>query len=109
MGLMSSADWSAMAADLADVRGDNETSIVLRRGSSSLTAQSVRIAQAGRQAARLATGEMEAALLEMTILGGTTLDIQPEDRFTVNGVLYEVSAVAANERAGVRARARMVQ
>ena len=59
--------------------------------------------------ARLATGEMEAALFEMTILGASTLDIQPDDRFTVNGVLYEVSAVAANERAGVRARARRVQ
>ncbi len=109
MGLMSAADWTAMAADLADVRADNQVSITLRRGATSLAAQSVRIAQAGRQAARLATGEMEAALYEMTILGATTLDIQPDDRFTVNGALYEVSAVAANERAGVRARARMVQ
>jgi hypothetical protein len=106
---MSAADWTAMAADLADVRADNAVSVVLRRGATTLTAQSVRIAQAGRQAATAATGEMEAASFEMTILGATTLDIQPMDRFTVAGVLYEVSAVAANERAGVRARARMVQ
>lgn len=102
-------DWSELATALAEVRDENATSITLRRGATTLAAQSVRIAQAGRQAARLATGELEAAVFEMTILGGTTLDIQPEDRFTVNSVLYEVSAVAANERAGVRARARMVQ
>lgn len=106
---MSAADWTAMAADLDDVRADNAVSVVFRRGATSLAAQSVRIAQAGRQAATAATKEMEAASFEMTILGATTLDIQPADRFTVNGVLYEVSAVAANERAGVRARARMVQ
>ena len=109
MGLMGAADWTAMAADLADVRADNAVSVTIRRGSTTVTAQSVRIAQAGRQAAPLASGEMEAALVEMTILGATTLDIQTGDRFTVAGVLYEVSVVAPNERAGVRARARMVQ
>ncbi len=109
MGLMTTADWAAQAADLAEIRADNQVSITLRRGATSLAAQNVRIAQAGRSGGRLATGELEAALLEMTILGATTLDIQPEDRFTVAGVLYEVSAVAANERAGVRAWARMVQ
>jgi hypothetical protein len=102
-------DWDELATALAEVRNENATSITLRRGSTALAAQSVRIAQAGRQAARLATGELEAAVFEMTILGSTTLDIQAEDRFTVNGVLYEVTAVAGNERAGVRARARMVQ
>lgn len=109
MGLMTTADWAAMAADLAEIRVDNQVSITLRRGSTTVAAQNVRIAQAGRQAANLATGEMEAALFEMTILGATTLDIQPQDRFTVNGVLYEVSAVATNERAGLRSRARVVQ
>ena len=102
-------DWDELATALAEVRSENASSITLRRGSTTLAAQSVRIAQAGRQAARLATGELEAAVLEMTILGSTTLDIQAEDRFTVNGVLYEVTVVAGNERAGVRARARMVQ
>lgn len=102
-------DWDELATALAEVRNENATNITLRRGSTTLAAQSVRIAQAGRQAARLATGELEAAVFEMTILGSTTLDIQAEDRFTANGVLYEVTAVAGNERAGVRARARMVQ
>lgn len=106
---MTAADWTAMAADLADVRADNQVSITLRRGATSLAAQNVRIAGAGRQAAQSAGSEMEAGIFEMTILGGTTLDIQPADRFTVNGVLYEVSALAANELAGVRARVRMVQ
>lgn len=107
--MMTAADWSAMAADLVDVRSDNAVSVVLRRGATSLTAQSIRIAQAGRQAAQQATGELEAALFEITILGGTTLDIQPGDRFTTGSVLYEVTAVAPNRLAGVRARAKMIQ
>ena len=91
-------DWTAMAADLAEIRADNEVSVALRRGATTLAAQNVRIAQAGRQAAQLATGELEAALIEATVLGGTTLDIAPGDRFTVAGILYEVTAVAPNRR-----------
>lgn len=102
-------DWALMQADLDILRGDNAVSVALRRGSTTLAAQSLRIAQAGRQAASLATGELEAALLEITILGGVTLDIAPGDRFTVDGVLFEVTVVAPNRRAGTRARARMIQ
>ena len=100
---------SELTAALAEVVADNATSIVIRRGATTLAAQSVRLAQAGRQAANQATGELEAATFEMTILGATTLNIQPEDRFTVGGMVYEVTAVAANKSAAVRARARMVQ
>lgn len=102
-------DNTELTAALSEVRNDNATSIVIRRGATTLAAQSVRIAQAGRQAAREAGGELEAALFDMTMLGATTLDIAPADRFTVNGMLYEVTAVAANKAAGVRARARVVQ
>lgn len=106
---MTLEDWARMQADLDSLRGDNAVNVALRRGTTTLAAQSMRIAQAGRQAARLAGGELEAALLEMTILGGVTLDIEPGDRFTVDGVLFEVTSVSPNRRAGTRARARMVQ
>lgn len=102
-------DNTELAAALSEVRADNATSITIRRGATTLAAQSVRIAQAGRQAAREATGELEAAMLEMTILGATNLDIALADRFTVSGLLYEVMAIAPNKAAGVRARARVVE
>lgn len=109
MGLMSAGDWTAIAAELTAIRDDNAVSVVIRRGASSLGAQSIRIAHAGKQAPNVAGGELEASIYEITVLGATTLDIQPGDRFTTGSVLYEVTAVAANKRSGVRARARMVQ
>jgi hypothetical protein len=108
-GLMSPSDWAQMQADLTALRDDNVVSVALRRGSTTLAAQSMRIAQAGRQAARQATGELEAATTEMTLLGDAALDIEPGDRLTVDGMLLEVTTVAVNRLAGTRARARMVQ
>jgi hypothetical protein len=98
-----------MTADLQAIRDDNAVSVAFRRGATTLSTQTIRIAQAGRQAANVAGNELEASILDMTILGATTLDIQPGDRFTTGSVLYEVTAVAANKRSGTRARARMVQ
>lgn len=109
MGLMSAGDWTAIAADLTAIRDDNAVSVVIRRGATSLGAQSIRIAHAGKQAPATVGGELEASIFEITVLGSTTLDIQPGDRFTTGSVLYEVTAVASNRRSGVRARARMVQ
>jgi hypothetical protein len=45
----------------------------------------------------------------VVVLGGSTLDIQPGDRFNAGGQLYEVEFVRANRRAGIQAQARMVQ
>lgn len=108
-GLMTLDDWAQLQSDLEAMRSDNAVSVALRRGATTLAAQEMRIAQAGRQAARLALGELEASILEMTILGDASLDIEPGDRLTVDGVLFEVTTVAHNRRAGTRARARMVQ
>ncbi len=98
-----------MAADLQTVRDDNAVSVTVRRGATTLAAQTIRIAQAGMGAEQQVGNELEASILGMTILGATNLDIQPGDRFTAGNVLYEVTAVAANKRTAVRARARMVQ
>jgi len=106
---MTPDDWAKMQDDLVAIRDDNVVSVVLRRGATMLAAQPIRIAQAGRQSAQLVMGELEARLLEVTILGSATLNIEPGDRFTVDGVLFEVTVVAPNRHAGIRARAKMVQ
>jgi hypothetical protein len=109
VAIVTAGDITQMIADLQAIRDDNAVSVALRRGATTLSTQTIRIAQAGRQAANVAGNELEASILDMTVLGATTLDIQPGDRFTSGSVLYEVTAVAANKRSGVRARARMVQ
>jgi hypothetical protein len=107
--MLSADDWAQMAADLAEVRGDNQVSIVIRRGASTLAAQNVRIAGAGSGRSAQGSGT-EAAVSSVVVLGATTLDIQPGDRFNDGaGVLYEVVAVRPNRRAAVTADAQAVQ
>lgn len=108
-GLLSASDYTQMAADLAEVRGDNEVSVVIRRGASTLDAQSVRVARigvVGREAEGTGTQQAEGRVV---VLGSTSLEIQPGDRFTVSGVLYEVTFVRPNRTAAVVAEARIVE
>ena len=108
--MLTDADRAAMRAGLAEVRGDREVSVTLRRGRTTLAAQSVRVARSGTGRAMAADVEgMEAALSMVTVLGSTSFDVQPADRFTLGGVLYEVVAVHPNRDAAVMAEARMVQ
>ena len=45
--MLTTSDWARMAADLEDIRGDHSASIVIRRGATTLAAQTVRIARRG--------------------------------------------------------------
>lgn len=108
--MLTDADRAAMRAGLAEVRGDREVMIAIRRGKTTLAAQSVRLARSGTGRAMAADVEgMEAALSMVTVLGGLDFDVQPADRFTADGVLYQVVAVHPNRDSAVMAEARMVQ
>lgn len=107
MGLMSSADWAAMAGDTEQIRSDNAVSIAIRRGGSTLVNQSVRIA--GNSSGRVNDSDgASQSVGTVVVLGGATLDIQTGDRFTSGGQLYEVEFVRTNRRGGIQAQARMV-
>lgn len=107
MGLMSSADWAAMAGDTEQIRDDNAVSITIRRGGSTLVAQSVRIA--GNGSGRVNdNGEASQSVGTVVVLGSRSLDIQVGDRFTSGGQLYEVEFVRTNRLIGIMAQARMV-
>ena len=107
MGLMSSADWAAMAGDTEQIRDDNAVSITIRRGGSTLVAQSVRIA--GNGSGRVNdNGEASQSVGTVVVLGSRSLDIQVGDRFTSGGQLYEVEFVRTNRMIGIMAQARMV-
>ena len=100
-----------MQVDLLAVRSDREESVVIRRGSTTLAAQTVRIARAGTASGQRAdVGTLEEAQQRVVVLGGITLDIRPGDRFNdLAGILYEVVAVRPNRRAAVMAEARVIQ
>jgi hypothetical protein len=106
--MLSTADWTRMQADLAAVRGDNPVSITIRRGATTLAAQTVRVARTNSQGAMSAGDKSDEHRGKVVILGGTTLDIAPEDRFTVAGILYRVIVVRPNKKAAVVAEAESV-
>lgn len=108
MPLVTSADWAAMAVDATEIRDDNAVSIVIRRGGSTLASQRVRIAGNGPGRVNDSDGATQA-VGTVVVLGGSTLDIRPGDRFNANGQLYEVEFVRTGRRAGIQAQARTVQ
>lgn len=109
MGLMTTGDWAAMQADLTAIRDDNAVSITIRRGNTTLAAQTVRLARAGRANRPLRSESGTRATTAVVVLGLPTLDIQVEDRFTVAGILYEVDYVNPNRRSRTEAEATAVE
>ncbi len=103
-------DWTQAAADLAAVRGDNAQSIVIRRGGTTLAAQSVRIARLGGQGIVQQDGQVRESRGRVVVLFGTNGNVQPGDRFNDGaGMLYEVVIVRPNRRAAVVAEAEVAQ
>ena len=109
MGLMTSEDWAAMNADLMAIRSDNPVSVVIRRGGNTLAAQTVRVAGKRFRASAQSSAGAEQVESGGTLIGSATLDIAVADRFTLGGVLYEVSFVETNKLAGVRAQLRVIE
>jgi len=98
-----------MTADLQAIRDDRPVSIAIRRNNSTLAVQTVRIARGGNvQAGVTDTEGLQAAVGAVIVVGDATLNIQPGDRFTVAGTLYEVSAIHPNRDHGTQAQARQV-
>lgn len=108
MGLMNSGDWAAMASDLQAVRDDNAVSITIRRGNTTLAAQTVRIARRSGYQRRDSAAATQATT-SVVVLGTVALDIQVADRFTHQGLLYEVEFVRPNRRAVTVAEATAIE
>ena len=107
--MLTSQDRSRMTADLQAIRDDRPVSIAIRRNGATLAAQTVRIARGGNiQAGTTDADGLQAAVGAVIVVGDATLNIQPGDRFTVAGTLYEVSAIHPNRDHGTQAQARQV-
>lgn len=110
MALLTAADITSMQADLLSVRDDRGESIVIRRGATTLPAQSARIARQGGNATRADGGGTEQFSQRVVVLGAVALDIQTGDRFNdTAGRLYEVDFVRPNRSAATMAEARVIE
>lgn len=92
-------NWTASANDMRAIRKDNESSIALRRGESTLTAQLMRVEIAGTRAMMMMSDAARQAEQAAFILGEPDMDIAVEDRFTHSGILFEVAFVQPNRLA----------
>lgn len=101
-------DWTKMANDLRAVRAENEISVAIRRGSSTLTAQDMRIEYAGARGTRLQSDAARQAQQAVFILGEPDMDIAIDDRLTYGGVLFQVVFVQPNRLAATIAEAIVV-
>lgn len=108
--MLTSDDRAQMVADLAAVRADNPASITIRRGSTTLAAQTVRIARLGGGGRPLAGNGVQEARGQVIVTGSTSLDIQADDRFNdANGTLYRVTFVRPSRLVDTVAEAETVQ
>jgi hypothetical protein len=106
--MMLSDDWSRMLADTIEIYGDNPGTIVILRGTATLSGQTARVA-ASSSGGRLDSGQAREARGGCVVLGGTALDIAPDDRFAYGGRLYRVKYVHPNRRPRTLAEADVVE
>lgn len=83
-------NWTAIAEDMRRIRAENEVSVVIRRGGTSLAAQAMRIELAGGRAFSLVSDAARQAKTAMFILGEPDMDIEVDDRLNYQGVLLQV-------------------
>jgi hypothetical protein len=101
-------DLQCIRKDIGKIIGENCQSLVIRRGTATLPAQTVRVERKGN-ATLIRQDGSESYIASVTVLGDTTLDIQADDRFTLNGQLYEVKFVRPNRQVCVQAEAVLKQ
>lgn len=108
--MLSADDRTRMRADLLAVRNDRPVSIAIRRNGATLAAQTVRVARSGTGRTNVTdSAGAQASIGLVTVLGDTTLNIQPGDKFTAASILYEIVAVHPNRDAAVMAEARIIE
>ena len=107
--MLTSDDRARMTADLQAIRDDRPVTVAIRRNGATLATQTVRIARGGNvQAGVTDTEGLQAAVGAVIVVGDVALDIQPNDKFTLGGALYEVLAIHPNREHGTQAQARQV-
>ncbi len=107
--MLSSDDRARMQSDLNSLVDDNPAMVALRRGTTILAAQKMRIVRAGGRATSQQGEASEATRQAVILYGASDLDVQKGDRLTHNGVLYEVTFVRPYSLIGTVAEAEAVK
>jgi hypothetical protein len=102
-------NWTAAREQLRTVRGENEQSIVIRRGETPLAAQDMRVEMAGGRASRLQSAAAQEARQAAFVLMEYDADVEKDDRFNWNGLLLRVIFVQPNRLAATIAEAVVVE
>ncbi len=102
-------DWPLSADDMRAIRKDNEVSLTIRRGNTTVAAQLMRIEIAGARAVFLMSDAAKQAAQAAYILGEPNMNIAINDRLTYNGMLLEVVFIQPNRLACTIAEAKVVQ
>lgn len=107
--MLTTADLARMRADLAQIIADRSESVALRRGATTLPAQTVRVERAdSRYSRQQNSASGEETRIGIVVVGDATLDIQKDDRFTLDGAAYRVLSVRPNDMMGIQAEAALV-
>lgn len=101
-------DLAQMAGDFLAVRDDHAASVALRRGATTLDAQTVRVARLGGGGAETRGENSAERRGQILVSGAIDFDVQAGDRFNWGGQLYEIRFVRPNRRAAVMAEAILV-
>lgn len=107
--MLNSDDFTQMQNDLLAVRDDRAASLILRRSSTTLSAQSVRIARQGRRGMRSENLGGAESRVDVIVLGAVGLDVEVGDRFTDGGILYEVMFIRPNRAAATMVECKAVE
>ena len=104
-----STNWYQLAEQLRFVRAQNEVSIALRRGETTLVSQPMRIEEMGRFGYRMQSEAGRQGQIKVYILGEPDMDIQPEDRLTYGNHLIKVEFIQPNRLAATIAEGTVLE
>lgn len=109
--MLSDADKAWMREAMAEVVNDDPVSITLRRGTETLPAQTFRVERGGggRGTRLRRPGSEEARTSIVLVSADPAVDVQKDDRFSLDGQLYRVLLVRPNDIAGTQAEADLEQ
>lgn len=111
--MFSPGELAAMTATVEETLGSAAglgDEIVIARGATTLAAQPVRIVRPGGVGRNVvATDGTSSAQSAVEVVGLPALDIRPHDRFSVDGLSYQVISVHPQRQIGTVAQARLAQ
>jgi hypothetical protein len=108
--MLSDADFAWMRANTAEVMSDHLATITIRRGSTTLPAQDVRVERLGQGSSmKVDRTHSEESRTRILVVGEVGLDIQKDDRFNWDGHLYRVLFLRPNTQVDTQAEAELIE